>query len=143
LVANSELIFWNLSVIIFLFSLKTDEEILKIVRKKTKTAAWFVSNCKTHSRREKLVKKLQRHGIKTDVFGYCGKKKCRQFPNQCVDLQSTYKFYFAFENSLCVDYLTEKVFRNLKDVILLVVFNGANMTNFLPPKSVNINIFVR
>lgn len=50
-------------------------------------------------------------------------------------LNTTYKFYFSFENTLCDDYVTEKVFKNMKEFVIPVVFNGADMNRFLPPRS--------
>jgi hypothetical protein len=82
---------------------------------KTKMAAWMVSNCKTvQSSRNNLVMELQKY-IKIDVYGKCGKLKCRKklgyddSSEECRDMVAkTYKFYFALENSLCRDYVTEK-----------------------------------
>lgn len=50
-------------------------------------------------------------------------------------LDMEYKFYFAFENSLCTDYVTEKLFEALQRKIIPVVFGGANYTRFMPPHS--------
>lgn len=50
-------------------------------------------------------------------------------------LDTEYKFYLAFENSLCVDYVTEKLYGALQRGIVPVVFGGANYTRFLPPHS--------
>jgi alpha-1,3-fucosyltransferase len=41
----------------------------------------------------------------------------------------------AFENSLYVDYVTEKLFNNLKRLIIPIVFGGADYKKFAPPKS--------
>ena len=32
--------------------------------------------------------------------------------NKCVDIFHKYKFYFAAENNLCTDYITEKYWQN-------------------------------
>lgn len=54
----------------------------------------------------------------------------------------TYKFYLAFENSLCVDYLTEKSFKVMGDLIIPVIFSGVDLSRFLPPKSyIDVNDF--
>lgn len=50
-------------------------------------------------------------------------------------LTDSYMFYLSFENSLCKDYVTEKLYRPLKQFVIPVVFNGGNMTRFAPPKS--------
>jgi alpha-1,3-fucosyltransferase len=72
--------------------------------------------------------------IDVDVFGKCGKLTCKK--DECQEkFNSTYKFYLAVENSICPDYVTEKVFKILDYNIIPVVLNGANMADFLPPKS--------
>lgn len=61
--------------------------------------------------REYYVRKLRGY-IKVDVFGACGERQCpKDRMNDCYTkvLRPTYKFYLAFENNLCDDYLTEKV----------------------------------
>lgn len=50
-------------------------------------------------------------------------------------LNTTYNFYFAFENSLCVDYLTEKVYDTISKLVIPVIYSGADISRFLPPKS--------
>jgi hypothetical protein len=49
-----------------------------------------------------------------DVYGGCGKLKCPRFQSdRCFAMLNTdYKFYLAFENSNCRDYITEKFFVN-------------------------------
>lgn len=63
--------------------------------------------------------------------------------SKCNDrLMKEYKFYFAFENSLCEDYVTEKFFNNLKLPIIPVVYGGANYSRFAPPHSyIDVNDF--
>ncbi|KAL1425814.1 hypothetical protein MTO96_018797 [Rhipicephalus appendiculatus] len=41
----------------------------------------------------------------------------------------------AFENSICVDYVTEKLFRPLDHYLVPVVFGGANYSERAPPHS--------
>ena len=72
--------------------------------------------------------------IDVDIFGKCGSSRCTS--RECNDMfNSTYKFYLSFENSICPDYVTEKLFKILDYNIIPVVLNGANMADFLPPKS--------
>ena len=61
------------------------------------------------SRREEYVKELQRY-IPVDVFGDCGSLHCKRGSPACAARMAHYKFYLAFENSLCTDYVTEKLF---------------------------------
>ncbi len=43
---------------------------------KTRTALWLVSNCRTHSERERYVGELVRSGLDVDVLGACGAERC-------------------------------------------------------------------
>jgi glycoprotein 3-alpha-L-fucosyltransferase len=75
--------------------------------------AWFVTNCNDHNGRKQYAHELQKH-IPVDIYGACGTKNCpRSTANKCFDmLDRDYKFYLAFENSNCKDYITEKLFLN-------------------------------
>ena len=106
---------------------------------KKKLVAWVVSHCHTHSKRERYVKELQKH-ISVDVFGSCGPLECGKRGSHkptCFDtLNTTYKFYLSFENSICHDYATEKIYNILRiGGIIPIVLGGANYTKLLPPKS--------
>ncbi|XP_066953058.1 alpha-(1,3)-fucosyltransferase C-like [Macrobrachium rosenbergii] len=101
---------------------------------KTKLAAWFVSNCATRSGRETLVNTLKKW-MKVDVYGLCGQYKCPRGGNCHNMLERDYKFYFSFENSICKDYATEKIYNVLRYNVVPVVYGLANYTAFLPPKS--------
>jgi len=107
---------------------------------KSKSIAWFVSNCRTPSRREALAKSLSKLKLKVDVFGGCGTFRCpRGKENVCMDMiRNKYKFYLSFENSLCHDYITEKtfkIFENLVDAIPIVRGIGDQYHIYLPPNS--------
>lgn len=98
-------------------------------------SVWFVSHCNVDSRRDDLTRKL-REFIDVDVYGKCGSLSCPRQSKHCFEmLNTTYKFHFAFENTLCVDYVTEKLFNAMNSYIIPVVYSGGNMTQFLPPKS--------
>ena len=80
---------------------------------KTKIAAIFISNCGATNGRMKLVVELRKY-VRIDVYGRCGNMKCdKENDENCLRmLKKEYKFYLAFENSNCRDYITEKFFRN-------------------------------
>ena len=88
----------------------------------------MVSNCDTHSRREDYVSALHKI-IPVDVFGGCGDLQCGKVEDhntaECDEmLENNYKFYISFENSLCSDYVTEKLFRTMSLDIVPVVKGG-------------------
>ena len=111
-------------------------ELTVMVNKKSKMVAWFVSNCRTPSAREKYVKKLSKY-VQVDVFGKCGKLNCSQQRSDGMDcdrmLDSEYRFYLSFENRLCEDYVTEKLRRAVRRDVIPIVLGGADYTKFLPP----------
>lgn len=63
--------------------------------------------------REFYVQELRQH-LQVDVFGLCGDLRCGKTHKdvECFSrlLQPTYKFYLSFENNMCQDYITEKVY---------------------------------
>ena len=50
-------------------------------------------------------------------------------------LERDYKFYLSFENRICEDYITEKLWSILKINVVPVVLGGADYKTFLPPHS--------
>ena len=102
------------------------------VRNKTKFVAWFVSRCHSQSQRELYVQELSKF-VPVDIYGKCGKLKCSK---KCYQmLEGNYKFYLAFENSFCKDYVTEKLFRMLNIDVVPIVLGGANYSKFLPSET--------
>lgn len=75
--------------------------------------AWFVSNCHPRNQRMHYARELSKY-IQVDIYGACGSLRCPRSQSQtCFDmLDEDYKFYLAFENSNCKDYITEKFFVN-------------------------------
>ena len=92
---------------------------------------------------------LQKY-VSVDVFGECGPWKCQsesvgnESPdNECYQLlNTTYKFYLAWENAMCQDYVTEKFYNILQYNVIPVVLNGADMSKVAPPHSyINVEDF--
>jgi alpha-1,3-fucosyltransferase len=103
---------------------------------KDRAVAWFVSNCHSNSQWESLVRRLSEF-ISVDIYGKCanGKHSC---PNksECDQMLSRhYRFYLSFENSLCPDYVTEKLYRLLAHDTVPVVYGGADYSDFFPARS--------
>lgn len=107
----------------------------KIFQKKKKMVAWIVSHCHAVSNRDEYVAELKKAGVEVDIFGSCG-KNIRHLDNiQVEDLLNTYKFYLSFENSLCKDYITEKVFKKYDLDLILIVRGGGDYDKLLPTKT--------
>lgn len=115
-----------------------DEDIAQMIGNKTRLVAWMASNCHTQSDRARYYKDLRKY-IQIDVFGACGNLTCQKWgnysgQNPCGGVKDMYKFYFSFENSICTDYVTEKVWRTLGKSVPIVL-GGADYKNILPPNS--------
>lgn len=77
---------------------------------KTKQVAMFISNCYIDNNRVLYAKELNNY-ISVDIYGKCGTIIDEIRSDSYVQmLDQDYKFYLAFENSNCVDYVTEKFF---------------------------------
>ena len=50
-------------------------------------------------------------------------------------LEQDYKFYLSFENSICVDYVTEKFYNALLFNTVPVVYGGADYSRLAPNMS--------
>ena len=117
-------------------------------KNKTELISWLVSNCNTRSKREVLVEELRKYlpGDKIHVYGKCGSMKCSgASPGERDDcwkmLEQKYKFYLALENSICPDYVTEKLFEALKHDIVPIVLGGADYKGFPPNSFINMMDF--
>ena len=109
----------------------------KLFQSKTRLAAWFVTNCKARNQREDYVAAMQNH-MMVDVYGNCGRLKCRE-RDLCRDmLRRKYKFYVAFENSNCRQYITEKFWHTALENNIVPVVMGAPKEDYervAPPHS--------
>ncbi|GFY73774.1 glycoprotein 3-alpha-L-fucosyltransferase A [Trichonephila inaurata madagascariensis] len=120
----------------------SDEERAKYTVKnyaalKTKGIAILGSNCGGRNHRWDYVKELQNH-ISVDIYGGCGTHKCPGHFTKDCPLIGDYKFYLAFENSNCREYITEKLWWNAygKDTVPVVM--GAPKSDYeklCPPNS--------
>ncbi|XP_067670445.1 glycoprotein 3-alpha-L-fucosyltransferase A-like [Haliotis asinina] len=107
-----------------------------VLRRKSRSIAWFVSNCDTPSKRELYVKELRKH-IDVDIYGACRYNQNFDCPKErsfgCLSmLNTTYRFYLSFENSLCKDYITEKLFNTFMTSAIPIVRGGADYARLLP-----------
>ncbi|CAG7669571.1 unnamed protein product [Allacma fusca] len=113
-------------------------------RRRKKLVALVLSNCKdVPSNRIQLVKELQKY-VTVDVYGKCGEFQCKDpIPFGCKkELGHEYKFYLSFENSVCQDYVTEKLFQAYGAEMVPIVFGGGNYDRIVPTGSfINANSF--
>lgn len=117
-------------------------DFIQISKTKTREALLISSHCTTDSKRTEYVKELQKY-IDVDILGTCGRNwDCgkRWIHDECFGiLNSTYKFYLAFENALCRGYRTEKFFENFNYDIILVARGGISTEDIVDPKDVYIS----
>lgn len=97
------------------FKYRAFPEIVPVQRKnyaegRHKKVAWFVSNCiRENSGRLRYARQMQKY-ISVDIYGQCGNMKCAKNNPKCkIMVKTDYKFYLAFENAKCKDYMTEKI----------------------------------
>ncbi len=99
----------------------------------------LISDCQTNKQRLEYIYELKKY-IPVDIYGKCSTLKCPSGNVNCREYLSTrYKFFFAFENSLCSDYITEKFFDTLAYMTVPVVLGAGDYT-YYAPKSAFINV---
>ncbi|KAL7056826.1 hypothetical protein AAHC03_019143 [Spirometra sp. Aus1] len=97
----------------------------------------LVSNSNPRNRRIEYIEELAKY-IDLDVYGR-GRRYCPSDSDACLrQLSVQYKFYLAFENSDCKDYITEKLFINALMYGMIPVVMGAPRSSYCalaPPNS--------
>ncbi|XP_055955225.1 3-galactosyl-N-acetylglucosaminide 4-alpha-L-fucosyltransferase FUT3 isoform X2 [Patella vulgata] len=108
-----------------------------ILSKKSRLVAAVVSNCYlAPSKRLKYIQFLQRHLKQPiDVYGNCGTLMAGQGYDWFKTISVKYKFYLAFENSLCKDYITEKFFGRQNLNWIVIARGSGNYSQFYPKQS--------
>ena len=118
------------------FAEQADENV-NYAKGKDKMATFGNSkHCNQKGARFSFVSALMKH-IDISLYGNCATmfesnntwqcpRRNGQIDNDCAEELQRHKFYLAFENSLCVDYITEKYWRNsLERGLVPVVLGGA------------------
>ncbi|KAK4874448.1 hypothetical protein RN001_013808 [Aquatica leii] len=94
-----------------------------------------ISHCA--QKRLEYVQQLNKY-IHVDIYGSCGTLNCSgHYYTDCTNT-SAYKFYLAFENSNCEEYITEKVWwygYHKNSIPVIMGSTKLNMQQILPPKS--------
>ncbi|KAH7944620.1 hypothetical protein HPB52_022205 [Rhipicephalus sanguineus] len=111
----------------------TKRDMKALWKTKSRTAVWLISDCLSYSGRKNFSRELQQY-MDVDVYGKCGP---RDFPKTGVNasyehFERNYHFILTFEDSICAEYVTEKLFTALKYDIVPVVFGGANYSRIAP-----------
>ncbi|XP_076817782.1 alpha-(1,3)-fucosyltransferase 7-like [Clavelina lepadiformis] len=116
----------------------SERTVAELIAHKTTKAlgAWAVSNCYPSIRRQ-YITELSKY-IPIDIYGRCsGKPLCRE-PECFAKILSKYKFYFAFENSKCKDYISEKFWEKALGSRAVPVVMGTDRKDYeliAPPNS--------
>jgi len=114
------------------------QKLQSLLPRRTKPIAWLVSNCVTPSKRENYMQRLAQR-IHVDVYGACGVNKCARnehAADYCGKvLTDNFYFYLAFENSVCPDYITEKLGTAIANYLIPIVMDDSIYKPILPPHS--------
>ena len=113
--------------------------------------SWLVSNCS--GKRFKVFKEMQKYMTKDEIqrtiaYGKCFKQNMKCGPNghqgnkqdkNCVERNMRrFKFYLAFENSECKDYVSEKITHAFDFGSIPIVLGGLKSDDYeelVPPNS--------
>ncbi|KAL7056991.1 hypothetical protein AAHC03_019045 [Spirometra sp. Aus1] len=105
-------------------------------QRREKVAA-LISNGRPNNKRMEYITELAKY-IDVHLYGR-GQRYCSREGDICLRrLSLQYKFYLAFENSNCKDYITEKLFRNALQYGMLPVVMGTSRDDYCalaPPNS--------
>lgn len=119
-----------------------------VLERREATVVFASSHCASHSGRESIVAALEEH-IAVDVMGAgClaapwrlaraagggdGAVEGEQAPWAAQDvILSRYKFTLTFENALCADYVTEKIYQALARGSVPIIIGAPNVVDFIP-----------
>ena len=109
----------------------------EIFRRKKKGIVWFVSHCKTKSKREDYAEELKKY-IDLDIIGQCGSNTCgKHNSSECLrKYEEEYFFRFNFENTFHTDYVTEKLFENFSKDMIQIVGGSADYDKIAPENTI-------
>lgn len=109
--------------------------------KKLAPVLYVQSHCDVPSDRDRYVQKLDRY-IQVDSLGKCINNKeipksirnpiASMHSEEFIDLIAQYKFVLAFENAICQDYMTEKLFRVLHAGSVPVYRGSPSARDYMP-----------
>jgi len=101
---------------------------------------FLASNCNSYSDREAYIEELMKY-VEVHSYGSClhnmGGKTIEE--DRTIREMSKYKFYLAFENANCDDYVSEKLANAFRAGVVPVVAGPADYSSFIPNNSSVIN----
>ncbi|KAF7239997.1 Alpha-(1,3)-fucosyltransferase 10 [Varanus komodoensis] len=112
------------------------------LRKRLAPLAYVQSDCDPPSDRDSYVRELMSH-IEVDSYGACLHNRDLPKPlknpasmdsEDFYQVLAQYKFVLAFENAVCQDYITEKLWRPLKLGVVPVYYGSPSIEDWLPNK---------
>ena len=113
---------------------------------KSKEVVGRISNCMDNNRRYITIKEMQKY-LDIDMFGACYNKPCGENPKDetdkaCDQILKQYKFYLAFENNDCRDYVTEKYWNSLsREQVPIVNWKSLDRKIVIPNSYINVYDF--
>ena len=90
---------------------KVIEQMKNYATGKTKKVAWFSSSCLPESYGTEYVLELQKY-IEVDIYGGCGNHKCPEIEDCLDEIAKEHKFYLAFEDVKCREFISEIFFEH-------------------------------
>ncbi|VDK45403.1 unnamed protein product [Anisakis simplex] len=113
-----------------------------LLNAKSRPLVWLLLLFKTYHTSKSALQKLTdqkdffQQYIDVDIYGDCGQLRCTR-KTSCEDvLDSKYYFYIAFENSICHDYVTEKLWgKGFNRLIVPIVLQRSILEAYAPPHS--------
>uniref|UniRef100_A0A0K0EY23 Fucosyltransferase n=1 Tax=Strongyloides venezuelensis TaxID=75913 RepID=A0A0K0EY23_STRVS len=113
-------------------------DIVHELNKKNPRIAMFVSNCFTKNFRLNYTYQISKY-YPVDVYGKCGDKTINRQDGFKL-LKNKYKYYLAFENGNCQEYVTEKFFINALENYVIPIVLGPSKEYY--EKIAPINSFI-
>ena len=105
-----------------------------------------ITNCHSQSGREPILKEMQKR-LSIDWQGKCYGKPCGSFnktsnetDESCDNRLGSYRFFIAFENSFCKDYVSEKYWLSISRLQIPLVNWKYDYSHLVLPKSY-INVY--
>ena len=114
-----------------------DGKLINYAEGKPGMVAWAVSNC--NLMRQEYAMELQRY-VNLTVYGKCRhyfekKGNCKHWVPSCNKEIASYKFFLAFENKFCDDYVTEKYWERIQQGAVPVVMGATVDKRLIIPGS--------